>query len=114
MARVMCRCQASYFRTWYSSRPKFTEPGVSWVVTMAESEFTVVDGSPDHVLVVRVGGGYQRPIVDSESFAADAAGAAFPRGVIQFNREVLELDFLPGYGIGMQRILRYRHHITDT
>src|SRR5664279_2485497 len=115
MARVMCRCQASYFRTWYSSRPtsllaapkhssmgqrapatvhEFTEPGVTRVVTMVESEFTIVDGSPDHILVVRVVGRYQRPIVDTESFRADAAGPAFPRGVIQFQREVLELDLL--------------------
>ena len=86
---------------------EFTEPGVSWVVAMVEREFTVVDGSPDQILMVRVGGRYQRPIIDSESFAADAAGATFPRGVVQFPREVLELDFLPGYGIGMQSVLRW-------
>src|SRR5664279_3221325 len=69
---------------------EFDESGVIRIVTMVESQLTVVDGSSDHVFVVSVGGGYQRPVVDPESFAANAAGPALPRGVIQFVREVLD------------------------
>ena len=76
MAKVMCRCQALYFRTWYLSSPvsfllepkhssigqrctgdidEFAESGAVRVVAVVEREFTVVDGAADHVLVVGFG-----------------------------------------------------------
>ena len=91
---------------------EFTESGVTRVVAMVEREFAVVDESSDHVFVVGVGGGYQRPVVDAESFAADSAGSALPRGVVEFARDVLNLSH-PSGGVVDRGGLRYRHHVAD-
>jgi hypothetical protein len=40
---------------------EFSESRAVWVVAVVEGEFAVVDGSADHVLVVRVGGVYLEP-----------------------------------------------------
>jgi hypothetical protein len=57
---------------------EFSEVGVVGVVAVVESEFTVIDGSADQVLVVGVGGVDERPVVDSVPFRSDSAGAALP------------------------------------
>ena len=57
---------------------KLSEACVVWVVAVVESEFTVVDGSADQVLVVGIIGVDECPVVDAVAFRSDAAGAALP------------------------------------
>ena len=57
---------------------EFSEARVVWVVAVVESEFTVVDGSADQVLMVAFGRVGQCPVIDSVSLRSDPAGAALP------------------------------------
>ena len=60
---------------------EFTESCTVRVVAVVESEFTIIDGPADQVLVVGVGGVDERPVIDPGPFRADSAGggAAAPR-----------------------------------
>ena len=57
---------------------EFAEARVVWVAAVVESEFTVVDGSADQVLVAGIIGVGECPVVAAVSFRSDAAGAALP------------------------------------
>src|SRR5712691_10346602 len=48
------------------------------VITMVVGEFSVINGAPDHVLVTGPSRVEQGPVVNPESFTADAAGPALP------------------------------------
>ena len=67
------------------------ESCVVGVVAVVESEFTVVDGSADQVLVVGIIGVEQCPVVDAVSCRSDAAGAALPGIPGQPSREFIDL-----------------------
>ena len=57
---------------------EFSEAGVVGVVAVVESEFTVIDGSADQILMAGIIGVDECPVVDAVSFRSDAAGAALP------------------------------------
>ena len=57
---------------------ELSDARVVWVVAVVESEFTVVDGSADQVLVVGSVGVDECPVIDAVPFRSDAAGAALP------------------------------------
>mgnify|MGYP003701301715 CR=1 FL=1 len=54
-----------------------------------------------------------RPVIDPVAFGADTAGPALPAGVVQLRCDVFELVLL-SRGVGVDGVLRYRHHITDS
>ena len=91
---------------------EFPESLSVWVVAVVVGEFAVVDGTPDHVVVAGLARIEQRPVVDAESFAADAAGPALP----------VVGPHLPGgflYGVlmafraGESCVFRDGHHVGD-
>ena len=53
---------------------EFAEAFMAWVVAVVESEFAVIDGASNHVLVVGVVSVEECPVVDPEPFRADSAG----------------------------------------
>lgn len=79
---------------------------------MVESQLTIINGSTDHVLVVGIGGVYQRPVVDPEPFRSDTTSTALPRVRTQPCGERVDLDCV-GFRVSELCVLRYGHHIGD-
>ena len=61
---------------------EFTESGAPGVVAVVVGEFTGFHRLADHVLMVGVGGLYERPVVDPESLCSDATCSALPGRVV--------------------------------
>src|SRR2546430_15267104 len=57
---------------------EFSESGVMRVVAVVEGQFTVIDGTADHVMGVGGDGIDPSPVGDAEAFRSDTAGTALP------------------------------------
>ena len=75
-------------------------------------EFAVIDGAPDHVLVAGLARVEQCPVVDAESFAADAAGPALPILGPHLPGGFLN-GFLAAFRAGELGVFRDGHHVGD-
>jgi hypothetical protein len=58
---------------------EFTDGFVARVVAVVESEFAIIDGSADQVLVIGVVGVDDRPVIDTVTLRPDSTGASLPR-----------------------------------
>ena len=92
---------------------EFSESGMVGVIAAVERKFTVVDGPTDQVVVVGALGVDKRPVIDSEPFRADAAGATLPRIPSQPSGELVEWEGRCG-GVGELCVLGHCHHRRDT